>query len=95
MRPLVEQTRRRQGSRAAHAIEIPYWRLDPTVPRHGQFPGQIAHLDHSQVDLELVNSRTGENMGRPYRSTMTCATPEGSLQSWLASTLRAVDLAWL
>lgn len=78
-RPRAEQVRKRQGDRAAYAC-TPFasvltstasvWRLEATTPRHGDFPWQIAHLDHSELDIELVCAKTGRNLGRPWLTLM-------------------------
>ncbi|HKZ54763.1 MAG TPA: TnsA endonuclease N-terminal domain-containing protein, partial [Anaerolineales bacterium] len=65
-RPRVEQVGKRQGPRAAYQ-ELPfYWELVLTTPRHGDRPFEIGHIDHTQLDVELVCSRTGRNLGRPW-----------------------------
>jgi hypothetical protein len=64
-RPPVEQTRRRQGPRAAYAREPFHWALQFTTPRHGDRPLEIAHLDHTELDVELVCADTGHPLGRP------------------------------
>lgn len=62
--------RRRKGPRAAYQLEIFYWELEPTTPRHGERPFEIVHLDHTELDIELVDSTTGENFGRPWFTLM-------------------------
>ncbi|MGB5713662.1 MAG: Mu transposase C-terminal domain-containing protein [Waterburya sp.] len=37
-----------------------------TTPRHGDRPWAICHLDHTQLDLELVSSKTKALLGRPW-----------------------------
>lgn len=61
-----EQTKKRQGKRAAYKRESFYWELERTTPRHGDRPFEIGHIDHTQLDVELVCSRTGRNLGRPW-----------------------------
>lgn len=61
-----EQTRRRQGKRAAYRQEPFYWELTCATPRHGDRPFEICHIDHTELDLELVCSQTGTNLGRPW-----------------------------
>lgn len=65
-RPHYEQVKSRMGRRAAYKYEPPYWTLSPTTPRHGDRPFEIAHLDHTELDIELVSARTGKNLGRPW-----------------------------
>lgn len=65
-RPDYEQTKKRQGSRAAYQYEPFYWELEFTTPRHGDRPWAICHLDHTQLDIELVSSKTKALLGRPW-----------------------------
>jgi putative transposase len=60
------QLRKREGVRAAYPHESFYWELSQTTPRHGDRPFHIGHLDHTQLDIELVHSKTGRNLGRPW-----------------------------
>lgn len=50
------QTRSRQGHRAAIQKEPMYWELTLKTPRHGSRPFEIAHIDHTPMDIELVSS---------------------------------------
>ncbi|MGK7933189.1 MAG: DDE-type integrase/transposase/recombinase [Microcystaceae cyanobacterium] len=61
-----EQTKKRQGSRAAYKKEAFHWELKKTTPKHGSRPLEIAHIDHTELDVELVCSQTGRNLGRPW-----------------------------
>jgi len=72
-RPNYEQTRKRKGERAAYKHEAFYFELDLTTPRHGDRPFEIVHLDHTELDIELVCSQTGRNLGRPWASFLTDA----------------------
>jgi transposase InsO family protein/transposase len=65
-RPSYEQTKKRQGSRSAYPNEPFYWELEFTTPRHGDRPWAICHLDHTQLDIELVSSKTKALLGRPW-----------------------------
>jgi transposase InsO family protein len=65
-RPTDEQTKKRQGSRAAYSNEPFYWELEFTTPRHGNRPWAVCHLDHTQLDIELVSSKTKALLGRPW-----------------------------
>ena len=68
-----EQTLKRRGRRAAYQEKVSYLYLDESTPRHGDFPWQIMHLDHFQADIQLVSSRTGKVLGKPWASVMTDA----------------------
>ncbi len=73
LRPGFEQTFKRQGHRAAYAHEGFYWELELTTPRHGDRPFEIAHVDHTELDVETVCSRTGRSLGRPWLTMLTDA----------------------
>ena len=66
LRPGFEQTTKRQGHRAAYAQEDFYWELALTTPRHGDRPFEIVHIDHTELDVDTVCSRTGRVLGRPW-----------------------------
>jgi putative transposase len=72
-RPRHKQTIKRQGRRAAYEVEEFYYELSATTPRHGDRPFEIGHIDHSPLDLELVCSKTGKGLGRPWLTLMTDA----------------------
>jgi putative transposase len=73
LRPGFEQTAKRQGHRAAYSRENFYWELELTTPRHGDRPFEIAHIDHTELDIETVCSRTGRVLGRPWLTLLTDA----------------------
>jgi transposase InsO family protein len=72
-RPREDQVRRRQGPRAAAQVAPFQWELALTTPRHGDRPFEIGHLDHTQLDVELVCSRTGRPLGRPWATFLSDA----------------------
>jgi putative transposase len=65
-----EMTARRLGQRAAYAVQPFFWHLDQTTPRHGERPFAIAHLDHTELDIVLVSSVTGQPLGRPWATLL-------------------------
>ena len=56
----------REGRKAAYPITEFHWTVDQSTPRHGDRPFEVGHIDHTELDLELVDSRTGTNLGRPW-----------------------------
>jgi len=60
------QTEARQGAKAAYR-DTP-WILELTreTPRHGNRPFAIVHLDHTELDVMLVSSVTGNPLGKPW-----------------------------
>ena len=73
LRPEFERSVKRQGHRAAYAHEDFYWELEPTTPRHGDRPFEIGHIDHTELDVETVCSRTGRVLGRPWLTLLSDA----------------------
>ncbi|MBI4496624.1 MAG: DDE-type integrase/transposase/recombinase [Chloroflexi bacterium] len=73
-RPRQEQMEQRQGKRAAYQAAAFFWELALTTPRHGDRPFEIGHIDHTQLDIELVCSRTGRPLGRPWATFLTDAS---------------------
>lgn len=71
-RPAVEQMQKRQGRRASYQVAAFYWDLDMKTPRHGDRPFEIAHLDHTELDVECVSS-AGQVLGRPWLTLLTDA----------------------
>jgi putative transposase len=67
------QTRKRQGERSAYKEEPFYWELELKTPRHGDRPLEIAHVDHTELDIELRSSFTKRLLGRPWLTLLTDA----------------------
>ena len=75
-RPVLEQTLKRQGPRAAYQQEAAYWELEFRTPPHGDRPFEIAHIDHTELDVECVCSRTGRGLGTSLvNATDGCLLP--------------------
>ena len=72
-RPKFVQTLKRKGPRAAYSHEPFYYELSPTVPRHGDRPFEIAHIDHTELDVELICTEPRRNLGRPWATFLTDA----------------------
>ncbi len=72
-RPALESTTKRKGRRAAYQHEPFYWELGSGTPRHGDRPFEIAHIDHTELDVVLVCSSTGHVLGRPWVTLMSDA----------------------
>jgi putative transposase len=82
-RPVFEQTLKRQGPRAAYAHAAIYLELSRTTPRHGDRPFEIGHIDHTELDLELVCSLTARSLGRPWLTVLTDAFSRRGLAFYL------------
>jgi len=68
-----DQASKRKGHRAAYSQETFYFELELKTPRHGDRPFEICHIDHTELDIELVCSRTRQNLGRPWYTMLTDA----------------------
>jgi len=56
----------REGRKAAYQVSELHWRIDQSTPRHGERPFEVGHIDHTELDIELVDGETGVNLGRPW-----------------------------
>lgn len=65
-RPKYKLIESRQGPKAAYKEEPFYFELTQTTPRHGDRPFEIGHMDHTELDIELVCSKTGKKLGKPW-----------------------------
>jgi transposase InsO family protein len=67
------QTEKRMGRRAAYQEEGPLPNVQSGFPRHGDRPFDVAHIDHTESDIELIHSSTFEGLGRPWETKLTDA----------------------
>lgn len=58
------------GKGAASELENFIYTLDYESPRHGQYPFHIAHIDHTVVDVVLVDEETGEALDQSLYITL-------------------------
>jgi len=65
-----QQTLKRQGRRAAYVQEPFYIELDLKTPRHGDRPFEIGHIDHTELDVEVISAHTGQVLGRPWMTLL-------------------------
>ena len=72
-RPREQQVEKRRGRRAAYQHSPFYWELALSTPRHGDRPFEVGHIDHTELDVELLCSRTGHNLGRPWATFLSDA----------------------
>jgi transposase InsO family protein len=82
-RPKLERIVKRQGRRAAYAYEPFCWELTATTPRHGDRPFEIGHIDHTELDVEIVCSQTSRISGRPWMTLLTDAFSRRVLSVYL------------
>lgn len=81
-RPAFNQILKRQGRRASYQLETFYWELDFKTPRHGDRPFEIVHIDHTELDVEIVASN-GQGLGRPWMTILTDAFSRRTLAFYL------------
>lgn len=81
-RPAVDQIRKRKGRRAGYQVGAFYWDLDQKTPRHGDRPFEIAHLDHTELDIELICPE-GQVLGRPWVTLLTDAFSRRTLALYI------------
>jgi len=60
--------RTRYGKRIAYQASTFIDVLHHDSPVHGSRPFQYVHIDHTQLDIEVISSRTGKPLGRPWLS---------------------------
>ncbi|GAB2182565.1 TnsA endonuclease N-terminal domain-containing protein [Denitratisoma sp. agr-D3] len=63
----------REGEKAAYDKEEFQWYLEPAAPRHGERPFEIGHIDHTELDIQLVGSRYGENLSKAWLTVLVDA----------------------
>lgn len=82
-RPLSDQILKRQGRRASYQVQTFHWELDQKTPRHGDRPFEVAHIDHTILDVQLVCSHTGQVLGRPWLTLLSDAFSRRTLAFYL------------
>lgn len=83
-RDQYRQTKKRKGAKAAYQKAAFYWELKQSTPPHGDRVFEICHIDHTELDIELVCSRTGELLGRPWATILLDAFSRRVLAIYLS-----------
>jgi transposase InsO family protein len=78
-----EERAAREGSRAAYPSKSPVQGTDAALPRHGDRPWDLAHIDHTEVDLELLSSRSGRPLGKAWLTVLLDACTRRVLALYL------------
>src|SRR5260370_11776620 len=65
----------REGTRAAYLFKDYTGEQEKTVPRHGSYAWELAHIDHTELDLALCDSRTGQPLGKCWLTLLILAHP--------------------
>ncbi len=82
-RPAFDKILKRRGPRAAYSLSAWHHELNRTTPRHGERPFEIGHIDHTELDIELVCSITGRSLGRPWFTLLMDAFSRRALAFYL------------
>jgi putative transposase len=72
---VYEQTLAREGKRAAYPFKDYVREQEKTVSRHGNYAWAMAHLDHTELNLILCDSRTGQILGKCWLTLMILSHP--------------------
>ncbi len=72
---VYEQTVAREGTRAAYPFKEYVREQEKTVSRHGNYAWAMAHLDHTELNLILCDSRTGQVLGKCWLTLMILSHP--------------------
>src|SRR6266487_1999780 len=70
-----EQTLAREGTRAAYPLKDYIHDQGQTINRHGTYAWGLAHMDHTELDLALCDSRTGQVLGKCWLTLLILAFP--------------------
>lgn len=81
---VTKSNRARFGKRRAYQDDTFLYHLAVDTPVHGSRPFQYCHIDHTQLDDELVCSETGANLGRPWFSLAVDTHPRRVLGMYLS-----------
>lgn len=65
----------REGTRAAYPFKDYVREPEKTISRHGDYAWSMAHIDHTELDLILCDSRTGQPLGKCWLTLMILSAP--------------------
>jgi putative transposase len=74
-KPKYDQTLVREGTRAAYPFKDYAREAERTVSRHGSYAWAMAHLDHTELNLVLCDSRTGQPLGKCWLTLLILSHP--------------------
>ncbi len=82
---LKEATEARHGHKAAYQVAGPLWDGDPALfAKHGDRAFAVAHIDHTEVDLEFLSSVTRVNLGKAWLTLLIDAYTRVVLACYLS-----------
>ncbi len=70
-----EQVVVREGTRAAYPFKEHIHEGEKTVSPHGNYAWAMAHLDHTELNLALCDSRTGQLLGKCWLTLLILSHP--------------------
>ncbi|PIE95581.1 hypothetical protein CO726_09775 [Bacillus fungorum] len=80
--PSITKENERKGKRSAYQVK--HWYLEQHTPRHGDVPFEIAHIDHTELDIELVLANSNNKYTlRPYLTLLIDAYSRTILAHYL------------
>ncbi|HWA27562.1 MAG TPA: transposase family protein [Lacunisphaera sp.] len=63
----------RQGPRSAYALQSGFWDEESDgLPVNGEHAWAVAHIDHTELDVETELTPDGLSLGRPWLTVMVC-----------------------
>ena len=74
-KPKYDQTLVREGTRAAYPFKDYAHETERTASRHGSYAWAMAHLDHTELNLVLCDSRTGQPLGKCWLTLLILSHP--------------------
>ncbi len=78
-----EQVVARQGTRAAYSFKDYVRSETKTISRHGDYAWSLAHIDHTELDLMLCDSRTSQLLGKCWLTLLILAHPRRIAAAYL------------
>ena len=70
-----DQTVAREGTRAAYPFKENFREQEKTISRHGNYAWAMGHLDHTELNLILCDSRTGQPLGKCWLTLLILSHP--------------------
>jgi len=70
-----DQTDVREGARAAYPFKDYTREAEKTLNRHGSYAWAMTHLDHTELNLILCDSRTGQPLGKCWLTLLILSHP--------------------
>src|SRR5229473_5974107 len=70
-----DQAVAREGTRAAYPFKDYLHSQEKTMSRHGSYAWAMGHLDHTELDLILCDSRTGQPLGKCWLTLLILSHP--------------------